>query len=81
MANSKVDRNSQYMKENWGTVQLITDYVTEPKVIQEVMYDSEVSMSKIKRQDLFEMRDDENEFEYGIEPTYKIQKEQKVLRG
>jgi hypothetical protein len=81
MANSKVDRNSQYMKDNWGTVQLITDYVTEPKVIQEVMYDSEVSMSKIKRQDLFEMSENENEFEYGIEPTYKVDKNQKVLRG
>jgi hypothetical protein len=27
MAVSKVDRDTQYMKEQWGTTSLITDYV------------------------------------------------------
>lgn len=84
MANSKVDRDSHYMKENWGTVQLVTDYIQDSpqqKVLQEVMYDPGNRYSELKKQDLFEMRENETEFEYGIEPTYKIKKEQKVLRG
>lgn len=81
MANSKVDRDTSYMKEAWGTVQLITDYPSEQKVIQEVMYDPELSASKLKKRELFEMSEEDTEFEYGIEPTYRIQKNQKVIRG
>lgn len=81
MANSKVDRNSKIMKENWGTVSLITDYVPEKKVIQEVMYDSELNANRYSKKDLFEMSEDDSEYDYGIEPTYKISSNQKVLRG
>lgn len=77
MALSPVDRNSKIMKENWGTTQLITDYVPEKKkVLQEVMYDPELDEKKIV--DIYENLD-ENDFSYGLEPTYKIQKNQRVL--
>jgi len=35
------DRNSQYMKEMWGTTELITDYhnTLDKKLLQEVNYD------------------------------------------
>lgn len=82
MANSKVDRNVNYMKENWGTVRLATDYVPEPKILQEIVYDAELNVSKYSKKELFEMNeDDETSFEYGLEPTYKVQSHQKVLRG
>ena len=82
MANSRVDRNVDFMKENWGTVRLVTDYVPEQKVLQEVMYDAEVNVSKSSKKDLFERtEDDDDEFEYGLEPSYKISPHQKVLRG
>jgi hypothetical protein len=35
------DRNNQYMKEMWGTTELITDYdnTLDKKLLQEVNYD------------------------------------------
>lgn len=74
------DRNPQYMKEMWGTNRLVTDYVTndkqEVKLIQEIVYDS---ANKVKKtEDLYENME-ENEFEYGIEPTYKLNKGQRLL--
>jgi hypothetical protein len=79
MANMPVDRDSNFMKENWGTTHLVTDYIkTNPKkVLQEIVYDPAVNDKKSK-QELFETTDDE--FDYGIEPTYKIERNQKVLR-
>lgn len=75
MAVSNVDRDSKYMKEMWGTTKLVTDY-TPSRVLQEVMYDP---ANKTKNtQDLFEEQD-ENDFEYGLEPTYKLKSGQKVL--
>lgn len=73
---SMPDRNSQYMKEMWGTTKLITDYSIEPKVLQEVVYDP-ANKTK-KTEDLYENME-ENDFSYGIEPTYKLNKGQKVL--
>lgn len=79
MALSPVDRDTQYMKDTWGTTRLVTDYVTQPqKVLQEVMYDPALTDKKSK-QELFETNDDE--FSYGIEPSYKIKRDQKVLNG
>jgi hypothetical protein len=78
MAVSKVDRNSNFMSSAWGTNSLITDYVIqEKKVIQEVMYDP-ANTQKSNQTDIYE-NVDENDFEYGIEPTYKLNKGQKVL--
>lgn len=84
MALSPVDRNAQFMYDNWGTTSLITDYhVNEKKVLQEVVYDSEVKLDNVLKKDLFETKDEDdsmNDFSYGIEPTYKIGKNQKLLR-
>lgn len=76
MAVSNVDRDSKYMKEMWGTTKLVTDY-TAQRVLQEVMYDSG-KKNQSSSQELFE-DSVENEFEYGIEPTYKLNKGQQVL--
>jgi hypothetical protein len=68
------------MKEMWGTTKLITDYMPntteQPKVIQEVMYDPAIKHKKVE--ELYEVKE-ENDFEYGIEPTYKLNQGQKVL--
>lgn len=80
MAQSKVDRNVSYMKENWRTTSLITDYTpSEQKVIQEVVYDSEIDLKKIRKKELFETNC-EDDLTYGIEPSYKIDENQKLLR-
>jgi len=76
MAVSNVDRDSKYMKEMWGTTKLVTDY-TAQRVLQEVMYDSG-KKNQSSSQELFE-DSVENELEYGIEPTYKLNKGQQVL--
>jgi hypothetical protein len=77
MALSPVDRNAQYMKDTWGTTRLITDYTIEPKnILQEIMYDPGKADKKAKTE-LFETSDDE--FFYGIEPTYKINPHQKMI--
>lgn len=76
MAVSITDRDANYMKKMWGTNRLITDYES-PKVLQEVMYDP-ANKVKSEKQDLFEDYD-ENEFEYGLEPTYKLNKGQKLI--
>ncbi len=47
MANSPVDRDSEYMYKMWGTTNLITDYWTKPqkkvkqeeRTLQEIMHD------------------------------------------
>jgi hypothetical protein len=78
MSNSITDRDTNYMKEMWGTTKLITDYeLNDKKVLQEVMYDP-AKKSKLNHQDIFE-NCDENDFEYGVEPTYKLNTGQKVL--
>jgi hypothetical protein len=83
MAIRPVDRDVNYMKENWGTTSLITDYISlDAKVIQEVMYDPALNYKKASKSELYEKTDDleENDFVYGVEPTYKIDKNQKLLR-
>ena len=78
MALSNVDRDSNYMRETWGTTRLITDYVGNPqkKVLQELMYDP-APLDKGKKQELFETSDDD--LSYGLEPTYNIGKNQKLI--
>ena len=76
MAVSITDRDSNYMKEMWGTTRLITDYDGQ-KVLQEVVYDP-ANKVKADKTDLYE-NVDENEFEYGVEPSYKLKQGQKVL--
>lgn len=35
MGNSPVDRNSNYMREMWGTTKLVTDYYQDEKMTSE----------------------------------------------
>lgn len=77
MAVSITDRDSQYMKEMWGTTSLITDYRSDKRVLQEVMYDPANKNTETKVELTETM--DENDFEYGIEPAYKLNDGQKVL--
>jgi hypothetical protein len=77
MAISPVDRDPQYMKDTWGTTRLITDYTKDSKkVLQEIMYDPAPS-NKTSQQELFETSEDD--LCYGIEPTYRIGKHQKLI--
>ena len=75
MSNLPVDRDSNYMREMWGTTHLITDYETESqkKVIQEVMHDIAPKHDFKKQLELHEkIRNDEDydDWSYGTEPTY-----------
>jgi len=75
MSNLPVDRDSNYMKEMWGTAKLITDYGNLPqkRVIQEVMHDLSPKHDFTKQVELHErIRNDEDydDWDYGTEPTY-----------
>ena len=75
MSNLPVDRDSNYMREMWGTTHLITDYESVPpkRVIQEVMHDLAPTHNLKKQQELHEkIRNDEDydDWEYGTEPGY-----------
>lgn len=75
MSNLPVDRDSNYMREMWGTTRLITDYdnVSSKRVIQEVMHDLAPKHNLKKQQELHEkIRNDEDydDWEYGTEPIY-----------
>lgn len=64
MAQSPVDRDSEFMKSAWGTTSLITDYWSLPSD----------TPHKLKRQTELheEIRNDEDydDWEYGTEPTF-----------
>ena len=75
MSNLPVDRDSNYMREMWGTTRLITDYDNVPskRVIQEVMHDLAPKHDLKKQQELHEkIRNDADydDWEYGTEPGY-----------
>ena len=75
MSNLPVDRNSNYMREMWGTNKLITDYNTTPskRVIQEVIHDLAPKHDFKKQHELHEkIRNDEDydDWSYGTEPDY-----------
>jgi hypothetical protein len=76
MATGKVDRNSDYMYQMWGTDHLVTDYngnQESKKVIQEIMHD-EIGKNKFKLSEQLhsKIRNDEDydDWEYGTEPHY-----------
>ena len=77
MAISITDRDSHYMRKMWGTTKLVTDYSKDERVLQEVMFDP-ANKTKSQVSDLSETFD-ENDFEYGVEPTYKLNSGQKLL--
>jgi len=75
MSNLPVDRNSNYMREMWGTTKLVTDYDAKltTRVIQEFMNDRAPKHDLKKQTDLHEkIRNDEDydDWEYGTEPVY-----------
>ena len=75
MSNLPVDRDSNYMREMWGTTKLITDYnINSPKrVIQEIYHDLAPKHDLKKQTELHEkIRNDEDydDWSYGTEPTY-----------
>ena len=77
MSNLPVDRDSNYMREMWGTTHLITDYYenkeNKPRVIQEIMHDSAPKHDFKKQEELHEkIRNDEDydDWFYGTEPSY-----------
>jgi hypothetical protein len=75
MSNLPVDRDSNYMREMWGTTKLITDYnINSPKrVIQEIYHDLAPKHNLKKQTELHEkIRNDEDydDWGYGTEPTY-----------
>jgi len=75
MSNLPVDRDSNYMREMWGTSRLVTDYqeVKPKRVIQEVMHDLAPKHDLKKQVELHEkIRNDEDydDWSYGTEPIY-----------
>ena len=82
MANSPIDRDSNYMHQMWGTTKLVTDYKSlqendKKKVIQEIMHDDLPSKKHyLKEQSELHAKirndDDYDDWEYGTEPNYGI---------
>jgi hypothetical protein len=78
MSNLPVDRDSNYMREMWGTTKLASDYGSlennPPKrVLTEVMHDLAPRHDLKKQTELHEkIRNDEDydDWSYGTEPTY-----------
>ena len=79
MANSKVDRDVEYMKGMWGTTHLVTDY-RQPidgtrKFMREIAHDNMVpKMKNFEKQNELHQQirndDDYNDWEYGTEPEF-----------
>ena len=73
MSNLPVDRNSDYMKEMWGTTKLVTDYQDNRKVIQEIMHD-EIPKNKYNLTEEMHKKirndNDYDDWDYGTEPSY-----------
>ena len=70
-----VDRDSNYMREMWGTTKLTSDYdaFDNKRVIQEVMHDLAPKHNLKKQYELHEkIRNDEDydDWTYGTEPIY-----------
>lgn len=61
----QVDRNVQYMKENWGTTKLITDY-NSMNFLREVTTEKYMKKEEISESEIFNKVEDE--WEYGVEP-------------
>jgi hypothetical protein len=74
MSNLPVDRDTNYMRDMWGTTSLITDY-EKPRTIQEIMHD-DIPLRKHHLKEQSELhqkiRNDEDydDWEYGTEPNY-----------
>ena len=68
------DRDSNYMKEMWGTTKLVTDY-QEKQLLREVDYEkNKKNLNKFKTQNEIHEKirndDDYDDWEYGTEPLF-----------
>jgi hypothetical protein len=78
MGQSPVDRNTEYMREMWGTTKLVSDYgsmsnLPSKRVLTEVMNDTAPRHDLKKQTELHEkIRNDEDydDWDYGTEPNY-----------
>ena len=78
MGQSPVDRNTEYMREMWGTTKLVSDYgsmsnLPSKRVLTEVMNDTAPRHDLKKQSELHEkIRNDQDydDWEYGTEPNY-----------
>ena len=75
MSNLPVDRDSNYMREMWGTSRLVTDYgySHQKSVLHEIVHDLAPKHDLKKQTELHEkIRNDEDydDWEYGTEPTF-----------
>ena len=71
------DRDKDYMKEVWGTIKLITDYMVKPpKMLREIANDDLTPKKHdfVTQNELHEKirnDDDYDDWEYGAEPLYE----------
>jgi hypothetical protein len=75
MSNLPVDRDKDYMKEMWGTTNLITDYWSLSKKEKTNAIDELTTHNLKKQSELHEKirnDDDYDDWEYGTEPIYGI---------
>ncbi|MFZ9740281.1 MAG: hypothetical protein ACO3CQ_00095 [Candidatus Nanopelagicaceae bacterium] len=68
------DRDSNYMREMWGTTKLVTDY-QEKSLLREVDYEkNRKNLNKFKTQNEIHEKirndDDYDDWEYGTEPLF-----------
>lgn len=58
------DRDSEYMKEMWGTTHLVSDYGALE--LREVVHDKKAKKVKSEETELFS---DNSSWDYGLEPS------------
>jgi hypothetical protein len=63
MSNLPVDRDSNYMREMWGTTKLVTDY-QKPNIQRHNLKKQTELHEKIRNDE------DYDDWEYGTEPSY-----------
>jgi hypothetical protein len=75
------DRNAEFMRQTWGTSELVTDYGTleEKKMLREINNDVLVPKKHdfATQNEIHEkIRNDEDydDWEYGTEPLYEVNK-------
>jgi len=71
MSKYQVDRDPNYMYQMWGTTKLITDYGTQPKMIEEnATYEQHNFKKQTELHEIIRNDDDYDDWEYGTEPCY-----------
>jgi hypothetical protein len=82
----EVNRNSEYMKEQWGTEFLSSDYGWEYRIYKKnpIMLREIVNDDSLPKKHNFDIQnelhakirndDDYDDWEYGTEPLYKVTK-------